>query len=339
MTITSKPWVRVVGGIMLAGVLASPPQVLANTYQIHLLNLAAISVVFALSLNVVLGFAGQISLGHAAFFGVGSYASALLTTGGQVPVLLAMPLAMLITAAFGLGVGIPTLRIGGHYLAMVTIAFGQMASVVFLNAAGITGGYNGIRGIPSVAIGTLRLAGERQVYYFLLAVCVLMIWISINLKRSMLGRSMLALREDEAAAQALGVNTMVVKIQAFVLSAALAGLAGSLYAHWVGFISPDSFTIDLSIGVFSMVLVGGVGSVPGVVFGAVLLTFLPEYLRFMKDYYRLIYGAILIIVIVFLPGGIASLASPAVASRVLGRLGLGALFRGVQDAKTTHSGS
>jgi len=172
-----------------------------------------------------------------------------------------------------------------------------------------------------------------------LAMCALMTWISINLKRSMLGRSMLALREDEAAAQALGVNTMVVKIQAFVLSAAFAGLAGAMYAHWVGFISPDSFTIDLSIGVFSMVLVGGVGSVPGVVFGAVLLTFLPEYLRFMKDYYRLIYGAILILFIVFLPGGIASLASSAAVRRVLGRLETGALFRGVQDAKRTHSGS
>jgi branched-chain amino acid transport system permease protein len=335
----SRPWSRVVALALLAGVLISVPQMAINMYEIHLLNLAAISVVFALSLNLVLGFAGQISLGHAAFFGLGAYASALLTRDWQVPVLLAMLLAMLITAAFGLGVGIPTLRIGGHYLAMVTIAFGQIASVIFMNAAGITGGYNGIRGIPPVAIGTLRLAGERHIYYFLLAMCALMIWISTNLKRSMLGRSMLALREDEAAAQALGVNTMVVKIQAFVLSAAFAGLAGAMYAHWVGFISPDSFTIDLSIGVFSMVLVGGVGSVPGVVFGAVLLTFLPEYLRFMKDYYRLIYGAVLIIFIVFLPGGIASLASSAAARRVLGRLETGALFRGVQDAKRTHSGS
>jgi len=335
----SRLWVRGAALVLLVGLLISVPQVVANIYQLHLVNLAAISVVFALSLNLVLGFAGQISLGHAAFFGVGAYASALLTTSAQVPVLLAMLLAMLITAAFGLGVGIPTLRIGGHYLAMVTIAFGQIASVIFMNAAGITGGYNGIRGIPPVAIGTLPLAGERHIYYFLLAMCALMIWISINLKRSMLGRSMLALREDEAAAQALGVNTMVVKIQAFVLSAAFAGLAGAMYAHWVGFISPDSFTIDLSIGVFSMVLVGGVGSVPGVVFGAVLLTFLPEYLRFMKDYYRLIYGAILILFIVFLPGGIASLASSAAVRRVLGRLETGALFRGVQDAKRTHSGS
>ena len=335
----SRSWVRGAALVLLVGLLISMPQVVANIYQLHLVNLAAISVVFALSLNLVLGFAGQISLGHAAFFGVGAYASALLTTSGQVPVLLAMLLAMLITAAFGLGVGIPTLRIGGHYLAMVTIAFGQIASVIFMNAAGITGGYNGIRGIPPVAIGTLQLAGERHIYYFLLAMCALMTWISINLKRSMLGRSMLALREDEAAAQALGVNTMVVKIQAFVLSAAFAGLAGAMYAHWVGFISPDSFTIDLSIGVFSMVLVGGVGSVPGVVFGAVLLTFLPEYLRFMKDYYRLIYGAILILFIVFLPGGIASLASSAAVRRVLGRLETGALFRGVQDAKRTHSGS
>ena len=313
MKVSTRRWVRVIGALMLALALLVLPQLVGNTYTIHLVNLAFISAVFALSLNIVLGFSGQISLGHAAFFGVGAYASALLARDAHLPVLLAILLATLIAGFFGLGVGIPTLRIGGHYLAMVTIAFGLIASVIFLNASWITGGYNGLRNVPSLGIGGMQLGGEYKSYYFLLVCAALMTAISARLKSSMLGRSMLAVREDETAAKALGVNTMVVKIQAFVLSAAFAGFAGALFAHWAGFISPDSFTIDLSISVFTMVLVGGVGSVPGVILGAALLTFLPEYLRFMKDYYRLVYGAVLVIFIIFLPGGLVSL--PPLLSR------------------------
>ncbi len=276
-----------------------------SNYTQRLLNVALVFSLLAISLNLLLGYAGQISLGHAAFFGIGAYAAALLTAGGEGwlfwPGFL---LAGLATGLAGLAIGVPTLRLRGHYLALATLGFGEIMRLLFFNWREVTHGMDGIGGIPAPTLFGFAFDTETRMFFLVLAVLAVALLLIRNLDRSKYGRRLAAIRDAELAAGTSGVNVPRMKTGVFMASAMLAGFAGSLYAHLMTFISPDTFGFEVTAQILSMVVIGGIGTVAGPVLGAFVLTFLPEYLRVSNAYYQVIYGAGLVLMIILLPGGI-----------------------------------
>lgn len=280
------------------------PVLLRNNYHLMVLNVAALNVIVAVGLNLLMGYAGQISLGHAAFYGLGAYLSGILTTTFGFPLWPTILLAMIITGLAAYALGIPTLKLEGHYLVMATLGFNVIIYILLIQLDPLTGGPSGFAGIPRLAMGGLLFDTERKIYYPLWGISLGVLLLSLNLIHSRVGRAMAALSHNEIAARCAGVDTEGYKIKIFVTSAILASLAGSLYAHYLTFISPGTFSFFYSIQVVTMVLVGGIGSLWGSVFGAMLLTLLPEMLHAVKEYNVLIYGLILMGVLVFFPQGL-----------------------------------
>lgn len=274
-----------------------------SAYLISLLSLIGIMVILALSLNFIAGFCGQISLGHAAFYGIGAYATALLTIGG-VPLLLALPGAAAIAGAIGVVVGLTSLRVRHDFLAITTMAVGFLFLGV-VRKSQLLGGELGISGIPASGLGPVGDAA------LVLACALLTVALSLYLGRNWTGFAFKSVAADEAAARAVGINVAGYKLLAFGIGTALAGLAGGLYANFARFIVPDTFGFAVSISVLAMVVVGGIGSTWGVVAGAVLLTVFPEMFRFLGDYRLLVFGALLVAVMLFNPGGLAGLVRAA----------------------------
>ena len=280
------------------------PFFLRNNYHLMVLNISALNILVVIGLNLLMGFAGQISLGHAAFFGLGAYLSGILTTTYGFPVWPTIFLAMALTAGVALVIGIPTLKLEGHYLVMATLGFNVIVYIMMLQLEPVTGGPSGFSGIPRLELSGFIFDSDRKYYYLLWAVSIGTLLLSLNLIHSRVGRAMAALRQNEIAARCAGIDTEAYKVKIFVLSAALASLAGSLYAHYITFISPGTFSFFYSLQVVTMVLVGGMGSLWGSVFGALLLTALPETLHAVKEYNVLVYGLILMGVLVFFPHGL-----------------------------------
>jgi branched-chain amino acid transport system permease protein len=251
-----------------------------------------------------MGYAGQISLGHAAFFGLGAYTSGILTATYQVPAWPAMGVAVLVTVAVALLIGIPTLKLTGYYLAMATLGFGVIVNICFRELSGLTGGPSGLVGIPPLSLGGVVLDEPLYVYYLTWGVTLSALAVSLNIVDSRVGRALRAIHDSEIAARASGVDTARLKVWVFAVSAVYASLAGSLYAHFVTFISPSSFGFMFSVKLVTMVVVGGMASVWGAVFGAAALTALPEVLAVFHDYEILIFGFILMVVMIFLPQGL-----------------------------------
>ncbi len=283
---------------------AAAPFMLPNKYYITVLVFIAINTIVAVGLNLLVCHAGQISLGHAGFYGVGAYATAVLTVKYNVPVWGAVAAAVALSMFIAWAVGSPTLKLKGHYLAVATLGFGIIAHIVFNEWSTITEGPSGIVGIPSLSIFKKPLFGDLQHYYLFWAFAILCILIAINVIRSRPGRALRALHSSETAAASMGVNVSHYKVSVFVLSAAFAALGGCFYSHYVSFISPTGFGLSFSILLVTMIFVGGSGSIWGAVIGAALLTALPEFLRGLKDYDVIIYGLILVVVVIFLPSGI-----------------------------------
>jgi len=308
--------------LLLLGLLAVAvgvfPLIVSSSYWLNLLNLAISFSIACLGLNIVLGYTGQLSLAQAAFWGVGAYTSALLTTKLGVNVWAAMPAAFVVAAFFGVLLGIPTLKLSGHYLAMTTIGFGIILQLILINTTWLTNGSDGIPGIPSPWIGPIQLNEPSAFFYVAVLALVLLTWASIRLKGSRVGRALLAIRENEMAAETMGIDTTFFKVMAFALSAAYAGFGGSLFAHSGShYISPDTFSFDQSVVMLAMAVLGGSGSAVGAIVGATLLSMLPELLRFLKDSYMMFYAAGIVAVMVFMPGGIASLVYTLPVSRRL----------------------
>ena len=293
--------------VLIACVIALPHLITSN-YWLNLFNLAISFSVACLGLNIVLGYTGQLSLAQAAFWGVGAYTSALLTVRLGWPVWFGMLAAFVVAGLFGILLGIPTLKLSGHYLAMATIGFGIILQLILINSIPITNGSDGITGIPSPRIGPLEL-NSANTFFYLAAFClILLVWALMRLKKSRVGRALMAIRENEMAAETMGIDTTYFKIMAFALSAAYGGFAGSLFAHSGShYISPDTFSFDQSVVLLAMMVLGGNGSAVGSVVGATLLTLMPEVLRFLKDSYMMVYAAGIVAVMVFMPGGIAGL--------------------------------
>lgn len=295
--------------LMLFVIALAVPLVVSSNYYLRLVNLALVFGLLAVSLNVVLGYAGQLSLGHAGLFGIGAYVTALMTAGHSgVLFWPAFLLSGLLTGAVGLLIGFPALRLKGHYLALATLGFGEIMRNLFFNWREVTHGMDGIGNIPPPSLGFFAFTGDTRFYYLgllMLAIAMLLVY---RLERSKYGRMLAAIRDAELAAGVVGVNVPRLKVTAFFISAVLAGCAGSLYADLSSFISPDVFVFDVSAQVLSMVLIGGIGTTWGPVLGAVVLTFLPEMLRVSKSYYQLIYGAGIAAMIIFFPGGLLGMA-------------------------------
>ena len=286
------------------------PLGLGNNYYLMALNIAALNVMIVIGLNLLMGYAGQISLGHAAFFGLGAYLSAILTTTYGFPAWPTILGAMAITAGIAYTIGIPTLKLEGHYLVMATLGFNVIVYIIMIQLSAVTGGPSGFAGIPRLQIGGFAFDSDRKIYYLFWTVSIGVLALSLNLIRSRAGRAMAALSHNEIAARCTGIDTETYKVKVFVISAAMASLAGSLYAHYITFISPGSFSIFFSLQAVTMVLVGGMGSLWGSVFGAILLSLLPEILHSVKEYNVLVYGFILMAVLMFFPKGLF----PAISS-------------------------
>lgn len=295
-------WLALIVGVAL-------PFVISDTYYQHILILCCLYIVLALSLNLLVGFAGQTSFAHAAFFGIGAYTSAILATRLGVSFWLAFPAAGIMTALVSLLIALPSLRLHGPYLAIATIGFQEIVVVVFSQWMSVTRGPMGITNIPKPQIGPFVIRSLPHWYWLAFALVVLTVIVMLRVSHSRLGLELIALREEETAARSVGVNTFKIKIIAFVGSSFLAGLAGSIYAHYINSVDPYSFVISLSATALVMVLAGGAGSIVGSILGATVLTLLPEFLReFTNAGSRMVlFGAALIAIILFMPEGFAGL--------------------------------
>ncbi|HSC69784.1 MAG TPA: ATP-binding cassette domain-containing protein, partial [Candidatus Methylomirabilis sp.] len=279
------------------------PLFYTSRYTTNLLILGASWAIATLGLVVVLGYAGQISLAQAAFYGIGAYAVALGTTRWALDWWLALILGLLAATLAGAVLGSTTLKLGGHYLAMVTICFQIIYTLITTNWIAVTGGPDGISNIKRPPFLVPLNSAQRYAWFALAALWLVagLVW---WLRDTALGRAMRAIRENELAAEALGVDTRRVKVIAFTLSAVIGALGGAIYASGYLYISPDSFNFDHAVAFLAMVLVGGSESALGAILGATLLTFLPEWLRDLKKIYLVIYGCAIILVIVFMPEGL-----------------------------------
>ena len=288
-------------GLLLLALLAIP--MLLESYLLSLLALAAIHIIIAIGLNLLIGYTGQISLGHAGFIGIGAYTSSLLMLKLHLPFVLALPAAGVAAGLFGFLVGLPALRLTGPYLAIATLGFGIAVGQVLVRWEALSGGSLGIHP-PKPSIGPLVLSSETHFYYLAVSTMLLMTLGAANLVKSRIGRAFIAIRESEIAALAMGVNLTLYKTLAFAVSAFYAGIGGSLMGHLIGYISPDGFNFLVSIYFLSMIVIGGLASILGSILGALLLTALPYLLSGIKNLPMVIYGACLILVVMFEPHGL-----------------------------------
>jgi branched-chain amino acid transport system permease protein len=300
-----KAWLLLAAGVAAA---LAVPAIAQDGYIIQLLNIAILNAIVVLGLNFVTGWAGQINFGQAAFYGLGAYTTAIATKSG-LPWIATPVLSVVVVIAASLMLGLPTMRLRTYYLAMTTIGFGEIIRLIIVHWEPVTGGTSGLRAIPGISIFGFGPQGQVQHYYLLIATLALAVTIAARIRNSVLGRAMIATRDSEIAAEQSGVDTTRTKLLAFMIGAVYAGLAGCLYASSIRFISPDSFSGTQAILLMTMLIVGGMGSIAGCVIGATALTILPEALRFLGQWYLVLYGLGVIAVIVLAPGGLASLVS------------------------------
>ena len=293
------------GFYLLTIVAVSLPLVFPDNYYVTVVGVtAALHAILAVSLNLLMGYAGQISLGHAGFFGIGAYVSAILTTRygwNPWPAILA---GLILTGVIAFTLARPILRLKGHYLAMATLGLGIIINIVLVQAGKITGGPDGLGGIPTLSLFGWRVDSDLRWYIVIVSVLLVVVWLALNIINSRSGRALRALHGSEVAAEMMGINTTATKTGVFVLAALIASLAGSLFASQQAFVSPDSFGFFFSIELVTMVVLGGMASTYGAIMGAVILTFLPELLVVFEDYEVMIFGAILMLMMIFLPQGL-----------------------------------
>ena len=268
---------------------------MVDPYTMQVIVNIGIAIVLALGLNVITGLTGQLTLGHAAFMSIGAFTSALITIRLGLPFGINLLLTGLFTAIVGAAIGFPILRLTGDYLAICTLGFAEIVKVVFLNLE-ITNKALGMT-VPSI-----KSVLPMPIYVWLVA--ILSIILVSFVQSSRFGRALKAIREDEIAAEAMGINTARYKVQSFALGTFLAGVGGGLYAHFLGYINPSDFGFLKSVDILSMVVLGGLGSIPGTVIGSSVLAAAPEFLRFMAQYRMLVYGALLVFLMVFRPNGL-----------------------------------
>jgi branched-chain amino acid transport system permease protein len=303
------------GGLLaLAILIALLPLALPNSYFYDVAILVGLNAIVCVGLNLLIGYAGQISLGHAGFFGLGAYGSAILASRYGWPPLAALLVTTLGVALLAYIVGRPILRLKGHYLAMATLGLGIIIFMVLTTEDKFTGGPDGIAVVP-FHIGTFALQGERIWYWVVGVLLLLAVWLALNLIESPAGRALRALHSSEVGAEVVGINAAEHKLMVFVISAVFASVAGSLSAHYSGFVTPAKAAFLHSIELVTMVVFGGLASTYGAVVGAAVLTTLPQLLTSFEDYEMMVFGAVMIGTMVFLPRGVV----PSIARLLVSR--------------------
>ncbi len=300
-------WRRALVWFVLIGAALGIPYAAKSSYQMFLVNMAGVYVILTLGVNFSVGLAGQFNLAQVGFWAVGSYVSALTALTGKIPVGLCFVLAVVISSVFGYVVGLPTLRMGSRYLSVVTIGFTETVRLVLNNWKSFTGGPDGLSRIPPVTFAGRPLTTYADYFYLTLAAVLVAVWVAYRVRWSKLGRALQAIRDSEVAAEAMGIDAYHHKTLAFVLSAAYGGLAGALYVHLVRFVGPQGYNLGEAVRILCMLYIGGSGSIIGPVTGGILLTILPEWLRFLKSYYMAMYGLGIMIIMVAMPTGVAGL--------------------------------
>ena len=304
--IIRKSWI-----ILAIFALALIPYFITVKYYLHLSILALMWVITAQGQNLIQGYTGYVSIVQAGFMGIGAYTTALLGVHFDLPVWLTITLAPIITAVFAVATGYPSLRVKGHYFAIVTLAFNLVIFIVLMNWHDLTQGEAGITGIPKPG-GKESIFNWRDrvtYYYFVLIISVVMTFLAAILIKSRIGKILIAIRQNEDLVGAIGISAWKYKLFAFVTSAFYAGLAGALYAHYKSFINPEIFGVAQSLDAILAVIVGGSGTIIGPFIGAFFVVFLPEYLRFADSFRLIIYGLVLVLATIFMPRGIVGVAN------------------------------
>ncbi len=282
----------------------------AGGYFVALAGFALIYAIFVIGLNIFMGYAAQASFGQNAFAAIGGYTSAVLTTAYNFTPLFALVVGVAGAMVCAVLIGYPTLRLKGHYLAMGTLAIGLISYEITVQWQSVTKGYMGISGIPPLGVGGFEAVSDREQLILLSALVALCMGTAWLIRHSRFGRALVALSGSEEAARALGIDVARYKLAAFVVSAVYAALAGSLFVHTVGFVSPEVFGMNMVILGFTMLYVGGISTITGPLVGAVVINLLPETVRGLKDYQDLVYGVLLILLLIYAPGGLAALGWP-----------------------------
>ena len=279
---------------------------LNSSYFLLVLNIVGINTIIVIGINLLIGYAGQISLGHAAFYGIGAYSSAILTTTYSVNPWLSMVIAAVITGITAFLIGKPSLKLKGHYLVMATLGFNIIVSIILVQWEEFTGGPSGIPGIPYLEIGSFSFDSDKKFFFLIWSAVIISLVLAYNLVNSRVGRALRAIHTSETAAASLGVDASGYKVKIFVLSAVFASIAGSLYAHYVTFISPKTFDIMFSIKIIIMSIFGGISTIWGALIGSFTLTILGELLTYIKDYSTIALGLILVLTLMFIPEGVVT---------------------------------
>jgi len=290
--------------ILLMSVIVLTLPFYGHDYLIDIAVLSGIYIILAQGLNIVVGFTGLLNLGFAAFYAIGAYSYALLNTKLGLGFWASLPLSLMLVTLSGFILAIPALRLRGDYLAIVTLGFGEIVRLVLNNWDSFTKGPNGIGGIGPPHIFGMRISGIGQLYYFVLIFALLAVFVIRRVAASRIGRAWIAIREDEIASSSIGINTTAYKLYSFAFGAFWAGLAGVLFAAKMQFVSPESFTFMESVLVLCMVILGGLGSIPGVILGSIILVMLPEMLREVQLYRMLALGSGLVLLMIFRPQGL-----------------------------------
>mgnify|MGYP001059229968 CR=1 FL=1 len=280
------------------------PFCVQSAYVLRICVVALMNIILALSLNMMIGLLGQMSFGHAAFFGIGAYTAALLSTKLKLPAELTFPAAMAMAGLFGILLGLPVLKLKGYYFVIVTMVFCEIMRIIELNWMDLTRGPLGIMAIPKPSFFGFKISSQREFYFLALILVIITLVVICNIMNSRIGYAIMAIRDDELAASSMGVDIFKYKILVFVISSCFAGLAGALYAQYTGYIDPTSFTNNKSNELLVMVIFGGLGNLLGSFIGAITLSVVPELLRGLATYRQLIYGIVLVLLMMVRPDGL-----------------------------------
>ncbi len=293
--------------LLAIGVAAILPMFISNNYHLNLMIQVLINIIIVVGLNFITGLTGQMNLGTAGIFSMGAYTSSLLATKLGINPWICLIAAIFMGVLIGFGLGYPSLRVSGVYLALTTIGFSEIVRILMTNLTDLTGGALGVTGIPAFSIFGHAFQNNKEVYYLYLVIAIFLIYNAYRIVNSKWGRSFLAVKDNPDAVEAGGVNIATIKIMAFTLASIYTTIAGSMYSHYIGFINPSAYNLEYSINYVVMLVIGGIGSVPGNILGAILVTLVPEFLRFMENYYWLVFSIITLLFVIFLPNGMISL--------------------------------
>lgn len=292
----------------LVGVfLVAFPLIAKNRYQVHILNMVGIYLILSLGLNIAMGYAGQMNLAMGALWAVGAYTAGLLNTRFGLPLWLTLPTAIIMGGLVGGFVGLPALKVRAHYLSIVTIGLNEVINIILVNETALTGGVDGISKITKPVLFGLPIDTEQKYYYLILVSALICYLIARQILAGRVGRNFRALRDDYQTAPAMGINAGFYKVLAFVISGCFAGAAGALYAHLNAYISPDIFEHKTTLFIMTLTMVGGLGNLSGSIIGSFILPVLQESLRAIQDWQYVVYGLAIMVVVLFVPGGLMEL--------------------------------